>query len=435
MAECKFESNDGYNGVELELLKFLISKGFNATQACAICGNASVECGRFKDYAKEVSDSGGVSYGLFQWHNGNGSDRYTKLKNFCKSNNLDYSTVKGQLAYLWYELNTPYYKSKVLDPMMTTRRNDGLEEAVSFWEKNFEGCSICHHSDRVAEAKKARKLIKEDSGADCVVNDTGGSSSGSSDPCDDYTSVQFEESSSNAPSTSAQENTTQTSNKTNGLNTKPVLFGGTWAYMMSKYMGENDEYLLYTVWNGQPMGENRRDNSWPYYMGGLKDNGWTSTNSKAIITYVKIYFAKKVNRPVHIVIVIDMHSMWLTRKPSASDSQAEVVNDITRQLTEFFKLVQGYCTMNQGKNRRTQIIVPLLVDSYENDFVIGRWRFTYQDINSAIKKAANKFPEITPIVVPGINKGTKPVDGGGIMADSAWKLYSDKIKEYCRRIK
>ena len=435
MADCKFESNDGYNGVELELLKFLISKGFNATQACAICGNASVESGRFKKYAQEIPDSGGISYGLFQWHNGNGSNRYTKLKEYCAKNGLDHSTVKGQLAYLWYELNTSYYKQRVLDPMMTTKRNDGLEAVVTFWEQNFEGCGKCNHADRVSEAKKARKLIKEDSDADCVVRDDGGSgSSGGSDPCEDYSSVQFEESTSNVTSTNGQENTTPPNNS-NGLNTKPVLFGGTWAYMMSKYMGENGDYLLYTVWNGQPVGENHRDSKWPYYSGTLKDNGWTTANSKAIITYVKNYFSKKNNRPVHIVIVIDMFSMWLRRTPRASETQADVVNDMAKQLTDFFKLVQGYTTMNQGRNRRTQIVVPLLIDSYTNNFSIGRWNFTYQDINTAIKNAARNFSDISTVSVTGVNKGVKPVDGGGIMADSAWKAYSDAIKDYCRRIR
>ena len=50
-----------------------------------------------------LGDSG-TSYGICQWHLG----RFMNLMAFCRSNDLDYNTLEGQLPYLKYELTHGY---------------------------------------------------------------------------------------------------------------------------------------------------------------------------------------------------------------------------------------------------------------------------------------------------------------------------------------
>ena len=74
----------------------------NSAAACGVLANIYYESG----FDPHMEGDNNTSYGICQWH----ADRKTNLINYCKSNNLDYTTLEGQLAFLKYELVNSYSK-------------------------------------------------------------------------------------------------------------------------------------------------------------------------------------------------------------------------------------------------------------------------------------------------------------------------------------
>lgn len=109
----------------VEIAKYLISKGYTPEHAAGIAGNIYVESG-YKTGA--IGDSG-TSYGLVQWHN----ERWDRLKEFCEKNNLDPSSVEGQLIYLDWELKTREKKART-----ELMRTDTPSESAYAFAKYFE---------------------------------------------------------------------------------------------------------------------------------------------------------------------------------------------------------------------------------------------------------------------------------------------------------
>ena len=109
----------------VEIAKYLISKGYTTEHAAGIAGNIYVESG-YKTGA--IGDSG-TSYGLVQWHN----ERWDRLKEFCEKNNLDSSSVEGQLIYLDWELKTSEKKART-----ELMRTDTPSESAYAFAKYFE---------------------------------------------------------------------------------------------------------------------------------------------------------------------------------------------------------------------------------------------------------------------------------------------------------
>ena len=86
-----------------------------------------------------------TSYGICQWH----ADHKTNLINYCKSNNLDYTTLEGQLAFLKYELVNSY--SKIYNYMLDEKNTaDGAYDAGWYWCYNFE---VPANRDRLCDTK------------------------------------------------------------------------------------------------------------------------------------------------------------------------------------------------------------------------------------------------------------------------------------------
>ena len=86
--------------------------GYCEQAAAAIMGSMSRECG-FKYYSitywkpEQVVADGTITVGLHQWEGG----RYEVYKKFCEGTNYPFMTIKGQIAFLDYEMcadkNTP----------------------------------------------------------------------------------------------------------------------------------------------------------------------------------------------------------------------------------------------------------------------------------------------------------------------------------------
>ncbi len=74
--------------------------GLNTAAAAGLLANFEQE----SSFNPTLSGDSGSSYGLCQWN----KDRKTALINYCTSRGLDYSSLQGQLSYLYYELQNEY---------------------------------------------------------------------------------------------------------------------------------------------------------------------------------------------------------------------------------------------------------------------------------------------------------------------------------------
>lgn len=72
--------------------------GFPASSACGIISNIAHETG-WKFNPKAGSSS--YCYGLIQWMGG----RLSNLKRYCRENDKDYTTIQGQLDFMYYEMS------------------------------------------------------------------------------------------------------------------------------------------------------------------------------------------------------------------------------------------------------------------------------------------------------------------------------------------
>lgn len=80
---------------------FLVKNmGLNTAAAAGLLANFEQE----SSFNPSLSGDSGSSYGLCQWN----KSRKTALINYCNSNGLDYSSLYGQLSYLYYELQNEY---------------------------------------------------------------------------------------------------------------------------------------------------------------------------------------------------------------------------------------------------------------------------------------------------------------------------------------
>lgn len=74
--------------------------GLNTAAAAGLLANFEQE----SSFNPTLSGDSGSSYGLCQWN----KSRKSALINYCNSRGLDYSSLNGQLSYLYYELQNEY---------------------------------------------------------------------------------------------------------------------------------------------------------------------------------------------------------------------------------------------------------------------------------------------------------------------------------------
>jgi spore coat assembly protein SafA len=90
-------SGAGQRGNAQETINFFMSKGLTRAQAAGIAGNLQFESG----FNPSAVGDGGTSFGIAQWHYGRGD----AMKAYCTSHGYSTTSFKGQLEYLWSELN------------------------------------------------------------------------------------------------------------------------------------------------------------------------------------------------------------------------------------------------------------------------------------------------------------------------------------------
>ncbi len=125
VAEATVNSNE-------EIIYYFLRNeiGLNKAAACGVLANIYYESA----FSTSALGDSGTSYGICQWHNG----RYTALKSFCKANNYDYKSLKGQLYFLKYELETSY--DYILENIKYRIENSakGAYDAGYYWCYNYE---------------------------------------------------------------------------------------------------------------------------------------------------------------------------------------------------------------------------------------------------------------------------------------------------------
>ncbi|MBP3441641.1 MAG: RICIN domain-containing protein [Clostridia bacterium] len=114
------------------IYNFLKSEvGLNSAAACGVLANIQYESG-FNPTAYNPNDNGGPSYGICQWHDGNGCTNFTKLKDWCTANGYDYTKLDAQLRYLKYSLNKDF--KGLLTCLKSVRNNaEGAYCAAYAW--------------------------------------------------------------------------------------------------------------------------------------------------------------------------------------------------------------------------------------------------------------------------------------------------------------
>lgn len=91
------ESRPGVRGSAQQAIAFFMAKGLTRAQAAGIAGNLQYESG----FNPSAVGDGGTSFGVAQWHNGRGD----AMKSWTVQHGYSSTSFKGQLEYLWDELN------------------------------------------------------------------------------------------------------------------------------------------------------------------------------------------------------------------------------------------------------------------------------------------------------------------------------------------
>lgn len=91
------ENRPGVKGNAQQTIAFFMSKGLTRAQAAGIAGNLLYESG----FNPSAVGDGGTSFGVAQWHLGRGA----AMKQWTVANGYSSTSFKGQLEYLWHELN------------------------------------------------------------------------------------------------------------------------------------------------------------------------------------------------------------------------------------------------------------------------------------------------------------------------------------------
>ncbi len=118
-------SAPGQRGNAQETINFFMSKGLTRAQAAGIAGNLLFESG----FNPSAVGDGGTSFGIAQWHSGRGD----AMKAWTTSHGYSSTSFKGQLEYLWTELNgsESYALSKL-------RQTSSAYDAGIAFERYFE---------------------------------------------------------------------------------------------------------------------------------------------------------------------------------------------------------------------------------------------------------------------------------------------------------
>ena len=119
------ESRPGARGTPQQAIEFFMSKGLTRAQAAGIAANLSHE----SNFNPNAVGDNGTSHGIAQWHN----ERATAMRNWTRANGFDSNSFRGQLEFLWHELNGS--ESNALNKLRQT--TNAYDAGMSF-QRYFE---------------------------------------------------------------------------------------------------------------------------------------------------------------------------------------------------------------------------------------------------------------------------------------------------------
>lgn len=160
--------NSGLSNAQ-QIWLFLRQHGFSAAAAAGVMGNMAQEVGdSLNPDTNEIGGYGG--YGLCQWT----FERKTNLINWCNSNGYDYRTIEGQLNFLLYELEQPYYQQYLSDYKNIT----DVWTATDRWLTYFEGATVRNETvnwnHRINAANEFYNQLLNYTGPNVVTGSGGG---------------------------------------------------------------------------------------------------------------------------------------------------------------------------------------------------------------------------------------------------------------------
>lgn len=122
---------------------FFVKKGLRDYQAAAVVGNLQQES-RI-DPTENTGDEG-TARGIAQWH----GTRWKNLLKFAELEGTDPLTLRTQLEFIWYELETVPSAG-----LAELNASTSLEDAVRVFQDLFERCGVCGTNARIAYARAA----------------------------------------------------------------------------------------------------------------------------------------------------------------------------------------------------------------------------------------------------------------------------------------
>lgn len=129
--------------------------GLNTAAAAGLLANFEQE----SNFNPTLSGDSGSSYGLCQWN----KSRKSALINYCTSNGLDYSSLHGQLSYMFYELQNEY--PELLATLRSTANNsNGAYNAGYRFCYDFERPASCESKSQSRGSSASRTYFPKYNG-------------------------------------------------------------------------------------------------------------------------------------------------------------------------------------------------------------------------------------------------------------------------------
>jgi LysM repeat protein len=128
------ENRPGVRGTAEQAIDFFMAKGLTRAQAAGIAANLLYESG----FNPSAVGDGGTSFGIAQWHLGRGD----AMKQWTVAHGYSSTSFRGQLEFLWHELNTS--ERYALDKLRAT--TNAYDAAMAF----------CRYFERPAYVNPAR---------------------------------------------------------------------------------------------------------------------------------------------------------------------------------------------------------------------------------------------------------------------------------------
>lgn len=135
----------GISSVEQQIFTFLtIDMRLPISAVCGILANIEKE----SNFDPSAVGDDDTSYGLCQWHN----SRYTALVGYCMAHGLDHTTVRGQLEFLRYELESDH-------PEMLEKFYSAPNTAGAAYQCGYDWCAIFERPSNVEQQAAVRGTL------------------------------------------------------------------------------------------------------------------------------------------------------------------------------------------------------------------------------------------------------------------------------------